>query len=43
MCVVGVVGRLHRIASTTQSQHEVQRGAAFEVVFRRCLVVRPVR
>lgn len=35
--------RLHRIASSTQRQDKVEGGAALEVVFRSCLVVRPNR
>ena len=33
--------RLHRIASSTQRKDKVESGAALEVVFRSCLVVRP--
>ena len=33
--------RVHRIASSTQRKDKVESGAALEVVFRSCLVVRP--
>jgi hypothetical protein len=34
---------LHRIASSTQGEHEMKCGATLEVIFRGRLVIRPAK